>query len=91
MALLRHVLTPARPSIPALSRQLRWTHTRLEHVVTTRWDALGRAGMRLHLAPKDVANGPRWTYVDVNGQRGSTIRRAAPASIGTERKSGCSS
>jgi hypothetical protein len=72
------VLTPERQSVPAIYEQLRWEHKDLEDVITTHWDDLPRAGIQLHVATKDVASGPRWKYIEVDGKRYSAISLDAP-------------
>ena len=74
------VLTPERQSVWAIYRQIGWDHKYLEDVINTHWDALGPAGIQLHVATKDVASGPRWKYVEVDGKRYSAISLDAHAS-----------
>jgi hypothetical protein len=67
------VLTPERQSVPAIYEQLRWEHKDLEDVLREHWDDLPRGGIRLHGTTKDIASGPRWKYVEVDGRRYSAI------------------
>jgi hypothetical protein len=76
---------PERQSIPAIYEQLRWEHKDLEDVLREHWDDLPRAGIRLHVATKDVASGPRWKYVEVDGKRYSAISHVAPEPLSNER------
>ena len=80
------MLTPERQFIPAIYEQLRWEHKDLEQVITEHWDDLPRAGIRLHVATKDVASGPRWKYVEVDGKRYGALSLDAPEHVRKERK-----